>query len=410
MRSSRHAWPAVAAALSAAGWGANQFTPLAVVYRTREGWPTVPVVVMFTMYLVGLVPGLLLGGAAADRFGRRRVVCLALAATAAASALLALAPITQQVVYASRLTTGAAAGLLLSAATVWLQELCESSGRDGARTAMYATGAGFASGALVGGVVAEWAPAPMVAPPLLHTALTTAVLLAARRVPDTSPAGPPGTPPSRRHRWGVVLHPRFVLVVLPASPAAFAAATVAYVVLPPLVVDRVHGHAPLFGGLAAGVTIAMGIAVQPLALRLDSAGSARSTLVAMATVVAGLLVAADAVLRDSALTALGAAVVLGAGYGLTLASGLKEVERLTPDRESSTASSVYQGATHSGFLTPLLLAVSAGAAPYPALLAGLAALGVLFLALTARYSRRNLPARPGSTRPAPHHRTTPHPP
>ncbi|MET7538993.1 hypothetical protein [Streptomyces sp. NPDC005507] len=58
-----------AAAVCAAGWGANQFTPLAVD-RTQERWPAVPVATMFTTYLLGLLPGLLLGGPAADQLGR----------------------------------------------------------------------------------------------------------------------------------------------------------------------------------------------------------------------------------------------------------------------------------------------------------------------------------------------------
>ncbi|OEV12863.1 MFS transporter [Streptomyces nanshensis] len=391
-------WLPAASALYVAGWGASQFAPLAVVYRVQEGWAALAVATMFTLYLVGLVPGLLLGGRIADRYGRRRVVRGALAVSSAASALLAAAAVSEDAVYPSRLATGFAAGIVLSAGATWLEEISEAGGQDaGNRRALYATGAGFASGALAAGCVAEWLPQPMVLPCLLHSLLVLLVCCATRRAPETAASREDGTAPPRppRMRWTIVTHPRFVLVVLPASPAAFAAATVAYVVLPPLVIDQVHGHAPMFSGLVVGVTIAVGVAVQPLATWLDQAGSARSTLVAMATVVVGLLAGAVAVSLDSPLLVLPAAVVLGAGYGLTLASGLKEIERLAHGPALPTASSVYQGATHSGFLAPLLLAMSAGAAPYPALLVGLAAVGVLLLGITAYYSRRHLPAVAG---------------
>lgn len=82
-------WVPVAAALVIGGWGANQFTPLSVLYRMAEGWPRLEVVAMFTIYLVGLAPALFLGCWTADRVGRRRVVRPALAVAAAASALLA---------------------------------------------------------------------------------------------------------------------------------------------------------------------------------------------------------------------------------------------------------------------------------------------------------------------------------
>ncbi|WP_332328089.1 hypothetical protein [Streptomyces sp. WMMC897] len=52
-------------------------------------WHSVSLTAMFSTYLLGLVPGLLLGGPASDRHGRRRVVRCALALGAAASAALA---------------------------------------------------------------------------------------------------------------------------------------------------------------------------------------------------------------------------------------------------------------------------------------------------------------------------------
>jgi len=382
------AWRPVAAAVCVGGWGANQFTPLAVVYRVAEGWHAVPVVAMFTTYLLGLVPGLLLGCRAANRYGRRRVVRQALAMSAAASAVLAMAAVSEVAVYVSRLATGIAAGVLVSAGASWLQGLSPPAGRDaGARRAMYATGAGFAAGPLVAGMVAEWLPQPTVLPCVAHSVVALLSFVATRRVPEIASFSElrQVRPQPSRHRWAAVRHPRFVGVVLPASPAVFAAATVAYVVLPPLVIDRVRDYAPLFSGLVAAVTITVGLAVQPLAERLDHSGSARSTIVAMATVVVGLLVGAAAVDQVSPPVVLVAATILGAGYGLTLASGLREIERLASPAALPTASALYQGVAHSGFLTPLFLAVTAGVASYPVLLVGLAAVGLSFPRLSGDF-------------------------
>ncbi|MEU9861208.1 MFS transporter [Streptomyces sp. NPDC047971] len=388
-------WLPAAAAVFAAGWGANQFTPLSVVYRTQEHWPSVPVAAMFTVYLLGLLPGLLCGGPFADRLGRRRVVRHALVLSAAASALLAAADMSRGAVYLSRLATGVAAGVVLSAGTTWLEELSSGARHPGAgaRRATYATGCGFAAGALTAGVLAEWLPRPTVLPCLAHSLLALLVLGATTAVPET---GRPSaevrwTPRIARLRGAGVTHPRFLRVVLPASPAVFCAATVAYVVLPSLVADRVPGHAPVFSGLVTALTLTVGMAVQPLAVRLHHARSARATLVAMVTVIGGLLLGAVAAYGDSAGLVLVAAVLLGAGYGLTLASGLLEIARLAPPKAVPCTAFVHQGAAYSGFLTPLLLALSAGAAPYPALLAALAAVGLVCLVITARHSRRSLP-------------------
>ncbi|MEU9702453.1 MFS transporter [Streptomyces sp. NPDC047981] len=388
-------WIPVAAALFVAGWGANQFAPLSVVYRTQERWPAVPVAAMFTTYLLGLLPGLLLGGPAARRAGRRRVVRSALALSAAASVVLAAAAVSQAAVYVSRIATGLAAGLVLTAGTAWLRELSAGAGRPdaGAVRAAYATGGGFAAGALTAGSLAEWLPGPTVLPGLVHAAVALLALGATARVPGAPPTTVAAAAQPRFTASGRALlaHPRFLWVVLPASPAVFGASTVAYVVLPPLVADRIPGYEPVFSGLVAALTFAVGLAVRPLADRLDHAHSARATLVAMVTVIGGLLVGACAAYGDSVGLVVFAAVLLGGGYGLTLASGLREIERLAPPAARPSTAFVHQGAAYSGFLAPLLLAVTAGAAPYAALLAGLAAGGLFCLTVTARFSRRHLP-------------------
>ncbi|MFD4659008.1 MFS transporter [Kitasatospora sp. NPDC058444] len=416
-------WLPAAAAVAVAAWGANQFTALATVYRARTDWSALSLAAMFSVYLVGLVPGLLLGGPAAERYGRRRTVRGALGLSAAASVLLALPH--EPSVYAARLATGFAAGLVFLAGTAWLRELSGPAvpPERGARRAMYATGTGFAAGALASGVIAEWLPGPMVLPGLVHALGCLLVLRATRELPETARSRavePAHTAQKREHGreqgreqgqeqrqdtpapgTAAVRHPRFRYVVLPASPAVLGAATVAYVVLPPLVADRVPGYAPLFSGLVAALTLATGVVTQPFAARLDDAGSARATLTAMATVIAGLLLGSLAAARDSVGLVVVAAVVLGTGYGLTLGAGLHEVERLTPRAGGPVSASLYQSTTSSGFLTPLLLAGTAGHASYPALLAGMAAVGLLCLAVTAAHSRRHLPGPARGPLPSP---------
>lgn len=183
-------WLPAAAAVAVAGWGAHQFTPLTTVYRAQAHWSAVSISAMFSTYLLGLVPGLLLGGRVSDRYGRRRVVRSALGLSAAASAVLALAEVSPISVYAGRLATGVTVGLVFAAGTLRLREL--SAEPDGARRAMYATGGGFAAGALAAGAIAEWLPLPMVVPSLAHALLTPCVLGMTRRVPETAPPYTPG--------------------------------------------------------------------------------------------------------------------------------------------------------------------------------------------------------------------------
>lgn len=392
-----HQWVPAAAALFAAGWGVNQFAPLAIVYRTRAHWSALSVSAMFSTYLLGIVPGLLLGVWGTRRRGRR-VVRPALGVLALASVILALAPLSAVAAYAGRLTAGVAAGIIFTVGAAWVSELSlrpwgpHADPARGARRATLAAGGGLVAGALASGILAQWLPEPMVLPCLAHVLLTLVVLCAVRRVPET--AGPAAGRPTHRVRAvgaAVVRHPRFWRVVLPSAPAVFGAATVAYVVLPGLVADRLADRTPLFSGMVTALTFAAGIAAQPLARRLDRADSARALLVSLATVTAGLLTAAAAVARDSALGVLPAAALLGAGYGMTLSAGLLEIGRLAPPTGRSAAHHLFHGATYPGLLTPLLLTTAAGAAPYPVLLEALSVLSALSLVFTVVYSRRHLP-------------------
>jgi MFS family permease len=387
-------WVPVAGALVIGGWGANQFTPLSVVYRTEAGWATLPVIVMFTVYLLGLVPALLLGCQAADQLGRRRVVAGAVLLEVVGSLLLATSVESAAVVHLSRLLTGVGTGVLVSAGGAWLQDLSDDvSPRQGSRRAVYAIGAGFALGPLAAGAMAEWLPHPMVLPCVVHAVAALAAFAWLTRVPRS----PSASRALRRAAPGVrrtaLTHPRLIGIVLPASPAIFAAVTVAYVVLPPLVLDRIHGYAPLFSGLVAALTLTVGLLVQPVAARLDRVGTSRATLTAMATVVVGLLLGALAVDRVSPALVLVAAAVLGAGYGLTLEAGLAEIGRIAPPTALPTVSALFQGVAHSGFLAPLLLAITAGSATYPELLAGLALVGCVLLVAAAIWGRLHVDAR-----------------
>ena len=61
-------------ALFGVAWGANQFTPLLVVYRQRFGLSAAMLGALFGCYALGLIPGLLAGGPLSDARGRRPVV------------------------------------------------------------------------------------------------------------------------------------------------------------------------------------------------------------------------------------------------------------------------------------------------------------------------------------------------
>ena len=67
--SRRRVWFGAAAVLLSTGWGANQFTPMLLIYRQSLDLGTGTLEAMFGLYALGLIPGLLLAGPMSDAAG-----------------------------------------------------------------------------------------------------------------------------------------------------------------------------------------------------------------------------------------------------------------------------------------------------------------------------------------------------
>ncbi|NGN68058.1 MFS transporter [Streptomyces sp. A7024] len=404
--SSGRAWMAIALGVAAVGWGANQFAPLLLMYRSELGVPTTTVEATYALYAVGLIPGLLLGGPFSDRYGRRRTLVPALIISALASGLLMQAGTGSGWLFAGRLVAGAASGAAFSSGTAWIKELTvRGSGRDehtGARRAAIAMTTGFAVGPLIAGLLAQAAPNPAVSSYLPHVALTLAAVPFVLRTPETHEARTDAA------LWSRLSLPkassrRFWSVVAPLAPWVFGASSIALAYLPGLVLDRLGDNALTFSAIVTMLTMVAGIAVQPLARRVHRPEKPRLIATALGIVVGGLLLgAAAAASLQWWLVAL-AALVLGAGYGCCLVCGLMEVQRLAGDHNLGRLTAVFQACAYCGFGAPYPLAVLEHALPPADLLLLLAAVpALLTLAWTthraARLSRPRPPSRSAATR------------
>jgi hypothetical protein len=183
--------------------------------------------------------------------------------------------------------------------------------------------AGFGLGPVVAGLVAQWAPAPLVSAYLPHLVVALAVLVPLWRAPETvADAGPETGSLWSRMRVRSAADPRFRRQVAPVAPWVFGVATVAIAVLPGLVREATPGWTVAFSALVAGLTLGTGVAVQPLARRLAAADPGRAVAAGLTAAVLGLLAAAGV-----------AALLLGGAYGLCLVAGLVQTQRTAPPRE-----------------------------------------------------------------------------
>jgi len=387
----------------AVGYGANQFVPLLSVYRRALHLSDAQATAVFGVYALGLIPGLLLGGRASDRYGRRPLMLAFAALSLVATAVLITGQWGPSGLYAGRLLTGVVSGTVFTVGTAWVKELSTGAAPGtGARRAAVALTAGFGIGPLVAGPLAQWAPAPEVLPYLVHLVLAAAALALLPGAPETRTAGPPTTRPPRLLPASVS-SARFRGLVLPLGPWVFGSVTLVFTTLPAHGVRPVAALGVALPGLLAAASLAAGFAVQPWGRRLharpaDHSGPSAAAI-ALAVVTAGCLAAAEATARPGLLAVTVAALLLGAGYGLCLIVGLREVEQLAAPDELGAVVAVFYSLAYSGLAVPYLLALIAPHVGYPPALLGTAGAAALtLLAVLLRAERHPASERPPEQR------------
>ena len=339
--------------LLAVAAGTNVPTPLLLVYRDQLAMSDTSLTAIFGVYALGLAPALAVAGPAADRWGRRRVAIPAALLSALASLLYIPAQDSELLLYAVRLLQGAGAGATFSVGSAWLVECAVREGRrSGPRTAAVTMTGGFAIGPSVAGVIGEWGPWPLALPYLLHAGGLLLAVLAAWTVAETlnrpraaeHPRPRPGAfRPGRRRDAATVIAPLAICVyAFPASAVAGVPVLIGFPVAPVALT-----------GLLAGITLGAGALAAPWQQRLGP----RTAPVAAACGAAGFAgTAIAAAVPPLLLLAVPASVVLGAGGGLALASGLSRLPGVATEGRLGTVSAAYYSVAYIGFGTPLALA------------------------------------------------------
>ena len=164
-------------------------TPLYALYQQRDGFPTWVVTVIFAAYAVGVALSLYLVGHVSDWVGRRPPAFFALALEVVASVLFLLLP-SVPVLLVARFLTGLGVGALTAAATAHLGELWRTANgeRRAGVPAVVATIAnigGLGVGPLVGGLLAQYAPAPLVTPYVVSLVVLVVAAIAVLATPET---------------------------------------------------------------------------------------------------------------------------------------------------------------------------------------------------------------------------------
>ncbi|MFT4123853.1 MAG: MFS transporter [Microbacteriaceae bacterium] len=366
-------------------------TPLYALYQERDGFPTVVVTVVFAAYAVGVAVSLYLAGHVSDWLGRRRVILVALALELL-SAVLFLAWPEVPGLLAARLVCGTGVGMLTATATAHLSELRAiarpDAGPDSAAVvSSLANIGGLSLGPLVSGLLATWAPEPLVTPYVVFLVLLAVAVVLVASVPETV----------ERREERRAYRPQRIAVPAEGRATFWAAGIGAFagfsifglfMSLTPTVLAVtfsltarwIAGGVPFLFFAAAALTQ---VATVRLALR-------RQLVLALALVVPGVIGFAAGVVAGVLPLLIAGGAVAGAGVGVLFRSSLGVAGTLAPaGRRGEVLAAVFL-ISYVGLAVPTLL-IGAALVAFP-LVPVLVVFAVLMLALviwaTPRMIRR----------------------
>jgi len=334
------AMTAVAAMIAVLFAGSTVLTPLYVIYRQVFGFSQITVTLVYAVYVVGNLGALLVFGRLSDVIGRRPAAMAAMA-VAVISALSFLFAENLAWLDFARILAGLGVGVGAGTGTAWLAELIE--GEDKSRAAVIATSTNFIGlglGALMSGLLAEYAPWPLRLTFAIYLILLVMVTLLVWRTRET--VARPG------RLSDVTMRPRLSIpasvrarFVAPAVTGFGAMALVGFyaALAPSVLAQQLHvtNHAEA-GGLFFELSIVAAATILATA-RLSSRFTMLSALLLMIPTVA-MIVAAQAF--ASMATMIAATALCGVAAALGYRGGLQVVNQIAPaDRRAEVVSAFF---------------------------------------------------------------------
>ncbi|WP_372405138.1 MFS transporter [Streptomyces luteireticuli] len=318
--------------------GTTAPTPLYPLYGAEFGFTPFTVTVVFAVYALGVVLGLLVLGRLSDQIGRRPVLVLSTLLSAAAALVFLLAH-DLGVMLVGRVLSGFSAALVTGAATAALTEVLGNRGRIRPATlALFANMSGLGCGTLLAGILADTAPDPLRTPWAVLLVLAVTALTGVALIPESS-----------AHRSGLVLRlqplhvpgeirPDFLRSAT-AAGAGFAVLGVLTAVTGLFLGTVLHGTSCALTGLVVFTAFA-GTALGQFLVRFLRPAAALPAACLGLVLAAGLIATAMAT-RTLAPLVVGA-VVNGLATGVSMGHGLGSITtRSAPEHRGASVSTFF---------------------------------------------------------------------
>lgn len=175
----------VAALIGVMFVGTTLVTPLYVLYRDAFGFSEITLTLIYAVYVVGNLVSLMFFGRLSDQIGRRRVT-FPVIGVGILSTLVFLFAQDPTWLFIARMLSGFAIGLSTGTGAAWLAELYGPNNRARATlVAIIGNLAGLSVGALLAGLLAQYAPWPLRLVFVIYIVMLVALMLLMRTTPET---------------------------------------------------------------------------------------------------------------------------------------------------------------------------------------------------------------------------------
>ena len=330
--------------------GATLPTPLYPLWRAEFTFSALTITVIFAVYAVGVLGGLLGFGALSDAIGRRPVLLAGLLASAVSDVVFLLAGGVDALLI-GRLVSGLSTGLFTGTATAAMVDLAPGALRRRAAAASVAVNSiGLAGGCVLGGLLAQYLRWPLHLPYLLHLGLLAVAAAGLWVVLD--PGRRSGPISWRPQRLGIPHEVRRVFWrSAAAGGAGFAVLGVLNSVAGLFVAQIVGSHNLAVAGLLVGLCFAA-IAVGQLSGQVVPP-HARLQLTCAALVLSSALQAVSLAFGQVLLLLLGS-VLAGVGIGLALGHGLASINQDCPPARRGETNSTFFAVLYAGLSLPVI--------------------------------------------------------
>lgn len=316
-------------------------------YASAFGFGPATLTAVFAVYVAALVPSLLFVGPLSDAIGRRMVLLAAIALAVVGAALFAAARGTGWL-YAARLVQGLALGAASGPVSALVVEREPNADRGrAAMVAAVAAVAGVGSGPLLGGLLAQYLPAPTVLPYLVEVTLLLCAGVATALLPE-----PNNRTPYQPRRPSIPEGIRSTFVVSGATSFVTWAVTAIFLALvPSYAAVLTHSANLALEGAIVAVLFAASALTQRLTFGKDPLALQR---VGLATLVAGVGLLCWAGVAGSVWLLLAASVVAGIGQGTAFLGAMTEINTIAPPARHAEVLSGFYVVTYLGTGIPVL--------------------------------------------------------